>query len=163
MYRFLSAIALYTSCTILCLLWLLLLIRQKKVFGRTQIGNRKAGWLMFFPPPLLHVFSLTPAFSFWLAAECLSLSWEGDLDTTIAFLLACSWNRVLYDDKIHVLESLLLSMSHCQSLVIPCSSLSSQYRPCHCRRWNQREEEGGVVHYGAWGSLKIFMDVLFGV
>jgi hypothetical protein len=103
---------------------------------------------------LLHVFSLTPrAFSFWLAAECLSLSWEGDRGTTIAFLLARSWNRVLYDDKIHVLESrFLLSMSHCQSLVIPCSSLSAEYRPWHCRRWNPRGEVG-VVHYGAWGSL----------
>jgi hypothetical protein len=49
--------------------------KTKKIFGRTQIGNRKAGWLVFFPAPLLHVFSLTPpAFSFWLAAECLSLS-----------------------------------------------------------------------------------------
>ncbi len=64
--------------------------KTEKVFGRTQIGNRKAGWLMFFPPPLLHVFSLTLVFSFWLAAECLSLSREGDHDTTIAFLLACS-------------------------------------------------------------------------
>ncbi len=46
--------------------------KTKKVFGRTQIGNRWAGWLVFFPPSLLHVFSWTPAL-FFLACRWMSV------------------------------------------------------------------------------------------
>lgn len=152
-YRFLSAIALYTSCTILCLLWLLLLIRQKKYLAEHRLATEGlVGWCS----SPLHCFMCFLELLLFLSGLPLNVCLCLEKTTVVllfAFLLACSWNRVLYDDKIHVLESLLLlSMSHYQSLVIPCSSLSSWHRPWHCRRWNPREE-GGVVHYGAWGSL----------
>ncbi len=129
--------------------------KTEKVFGRTQIGNRKAGWLVFFPPPLLHVFSFNSCF-FFLACRWMSVfvkrrrPWYYYCIPVGLFLKPstlwwqdpCSW---ISSSTVHVS---LPIVSYPLFFIVFMSP-----GPWHCRRWNPREEEGGVVHYGTWCSL----------